>query len=403
MEKLLLVLVIILAVIGIAQIAKVYQLSISIGNKREEEISPAANKMNGRLLLFFCIALFSFFIWQLVAYQDVLLPVAASAHGAEVDTLLNFNWLILFIVFFIVNFLLFYFSYKYSYDPKRKAYYLAHNNKLELIWTVIPSIVLAIIIIYGLRTWNQITDFDGGEDAVTIELFSRQFDLTARYTGDDNELGDFNFIMTTGTNPLGILTNENVEVRAEELQAEIKKAEDEIANNILPDSQVEELEDKIGMRKRQLAKVIAYKESGRDFSASDDDIVVKGEFHIPVNREVRFNIRSSDVIHSAYMPHFIAQMNAVPGMTTYFKYTPTITTDSMRTILDDPDFEYILLCNKVCGSAHYNMQMNIIVDTEEDYQKWLLEQKTFAATQLGQVVPKPDNGKLEEERIIAEK
>ncbi len=403
MEKLLLVLVIILAVIGIAQIAKVYQLSISIGNKREEEISPTANKVNGRLLLLFCIALFAFFIWELFAYRHLLLPVAASAHGAEVDTLLNFNWAIIFTVFFIVNFLLFYFSYKYSYNAKRKAYYLAHNNKLELIWTVIPSIVLAIIIIYGLRTWNQITDFDGGEDSITIELYARQFDWTARYTGDDNELGDFNFTMITGTNPLGVITNENIDVRIEELQTEIEKNEEELLTSILPDSQVEEIEETIGMRRRQLARVLSFKEGGRDFSNADDDIIVKGEFHIPVNREVMFNIRSSDVIHSAFMPHFRAQMNAVPGMTTNFKYTPTITTDSMRTILDDPDFEYILLCNKVCGSAHYNMQMNIIVDSEENYQKWLLDQKTFAATQLGQVVPKPDTSRLEEERIIAEK
>jgi|SRR5690606_80888 len=403
MEKLLLVLVIILAVIGVAQIAKVYQLSMGIGNKREEEVSPRANKTNAALLLIFCIALFAFFIWELIDHQDALLPVAASAHGDEVDMLMNFNWLILFIVFFVVNFLLFYFSYKYAYNPNRKAYYLAHNNKLELIWTVIPSIVLAIIIIYGLRTWNEITDFEGGEDALTIELYGRQFDWTVRYPGDDNVLGDFNFTMTTGPNPLGVISNENLSGRIAELQEEIQKNEDDLANSILPDKRVKEIEERIGMRRRQLAKVIAYEKSGRDFSASDDDIIVRGEFHIPVNREVRFNIRAAEVIHSAYFPHFRAQMNAVPGMTTYFKFTPTITTDSMRTIVQDPDFNYILLCNKVCGSAHYNMQMDIIVDSEEDYEIWLMNQKTFASTMLGQVESTPVTGKLEEERIIAEK
>lgn len=403
MEKLLLVLVLILAVIGVAQIAKVYQLSMGIGNKREEEVSPRANKTNAILLIVFCFVLFAFFIWELIDHQDILLPVAASAHGQQVDTLMNFNWIIIFMVFFLVNFLLFFFSYKYAYSPNRKAFYLAHNNKLELIWTVIPSIVLAIIIIYGLRTWNEITDFNGGEDAITVELYGRQFDWTVRYPGDDNVLGDFNFTMTTGPNPLGVISNENLPVRIKELQDEIRKSEDELANSILPDSKAKELEEKIGMRRRQLAKVVAYEQSGRDFSASDDDIIVKGEFHIPVNREVRFNIRAADVIHSAYFPHFRAQMNAVPGMTTYFKFTPTITTDSMRTIVDDPDFNFILLCNKVCGSAHYNMQMDIIVDTEEDYEKWLLDQKTFAATMVGQIEKKPATGKLEEERIIAEK
>src|SRR5690606_13582324 len=129
-------------------------------------------------------------------------------------------------------------------------------------------------------------------------------------------------------------------------QEEIKQNEEQLVNSILPDNQVKEIEKRIGMRRRQLDKVIAYEQSGRDFSASDDDIIVRGEFHIPVNREVRFNIRAAEVIHSAYFPHFRAQMNAVPGMTTYFKFTPTITTDSMRTIVDDPDFNYVLLCNK---------------------------------------------------------
>ena len=402
MEKLLLILVIILAVIGIAQIAKVYQLSMHIGNKREEDVSPVANKINANLMIVFMVSLFAFFIWELIAYQDVLLPVAASEHGVELDMLMNFNWLILFIVFFGVNFLLFFYAKKYAYNPNRKAYYLAHNNKLELVWTVIPSIVLAIIIIYGLRTWNEITNFDGGEDSLVVELYARQFDWTARYPGDDDVLGDFNFTLTTGQNPLGVITNENIPLRIAELEAEISKNEDLIANSILPDKKVKELKEKIGMRRRQMAKIVAYKESGRDFSSSDDDVVVRGEFHIPIGKEVRFSIRAGDVIHSMFMPHFRAQMNAVPGMTTYFKFTPTITTDSMRTIVDDPEFHYVLLCNKVCGSAHYNMQMNIVVDTEEDYEKWLVNQKTFAATQVSAVETKPF-GKLEEERSIAGK
>lgn len=401
MEKLLLVLVIILAVIGIAQIAKVYQLSNKLSGKREEDISPVTNKVNGNLLLIFVICLFAFFIWELVHYQHVLLPVAASKHGVEVDRLLNFNWAIIFTVFFVVNFLLFYFAKKYAYNPNRKAYYLAHNNRLELIWTVIPSIVLAIIIIYGLRTWNRITD-KPDENAVEIELFGRQFDWTARYAGDDGVMGPSNFTMITGQNPLGIISDQNIPTRVQELKKEISDDKSTLENSILPDDKVSEIEKQIGMRNRQLARVLDFQNNGKDYTSSNDDIVVKGEFHIPVNRQVTFDIRASDVIHSAYMPHFRAQMNAVPGMTTHFKYTPTITTDSMRTIVGDPKFNYILLCNKVCGSAHYNMQMNIVVDTEEDYQKWMLDQKTFAATLVGQTQSSPDTVK-KEERIIAEK
>ena len=114
---------------------------------------------------------------------------------------------------------------------------------------------------------------------------------------------------------------------------------------------------------------------------------MKGEFHLPVGREVEFVFRSRDVIHSAYMPHFRAQMNTVPGVPTRFKMTPTITTDSMRTILDNPDFNYVLLCNKVCGAAHFNMQMAVVVETEEEYNAWLESQEEFIAEKPNTVDP----------------
>ena len=113
-------------------------------------------------------------------------------------------------------------------------------------------------------------------------------------------------------------------------------------------------------------------------------------------------MRSQDVLHSAYMPHFRAQMNCVPGMVTNFSFTPIYTTAEFRelpatiqkvseindirakksaeliakgqTALDPYTFDYLLLCNKICGASHYNMQMKIVVDTPDDYKKWLKEQ-----------------------------
>jgi cytochrome c oxidase subunit 2 len=100
------------------------------------------------------------------------------------------------------------------------------------------------------------------------------------------------------------------------------------------------------------------------------------------------------------MPHFRAQMNAVPGMITQFTFVPTITTDSMRTILNDPEFNYVLLCNKVCGSAHYNMQMTIVVEKEAAYEQWLAEQKTFVDNGT-QPEAAPEEEKIEEESQVA--
>lgn len=402
MEKLLIVFTIILAVVGVAQIAKVYQLSAELQKRREEDISPRSNRINANLLLLFVIALFGFFIYHLVAYSDVLLPVAASEHGAAVDTLLNINWGILFIVFFVVNFVLFFFSWKYVYNPNRKAYYFAHDNRLELIWTIIPSIALAFLIIYGLRTWNQIME-DPSEDALQVQLYAKQFDWTARYPGPDGQLGESNYLLITGQNPLGLITNETIEEKIAELRVDIEEDEERLATEIFPDSKVEELEDQIASKKRQIAKILDFKKGNKDFSTAYDDIIVKGEFHLPIRKDIDFQINSRDVIHSAYMPHFRAQMNAVPGMTTRFGFKPTITTDSMRTILEDEAFHYILLCNKVCGSAHYNMQMNVVVESEEKFQQWLSEQKPFVSPEDLKAKGDSEVDNVEEGSQLAEK
>ena len=102
------------------------------------------------------------------------------------------------------------------------------------------------------------------------------------------------------------------------------------------------------------------------------------------------------------MPHFRAQMNCVPGMTTMFHYVPSVTTEEMRknaqvianmnevnAVLAEKgeapvEFNYLLLCNKICGSSHYNMQMNIIVDEPAQYEEWLKKQKTVGASMTAQ-------------------
>jgi cytochrome c oxidase subunit 2 len=152
--------------------------------------------------------------------------------------------------------------------------------------------------------------------------------------------------------------------------------------NIMTEAAFEAKEDKLYRLERHRQRILEigdFNFAGElsAWNAGMDDQLVKGEFHLPIGREIEFVFRSRDVIHSAYMPHFRAQMNAVPGVPTRFKMTPIISTDSMRTILDDPDFNYILLCNKVCGAAHFNMQMKLVIESQEKYDAWLSEQDEF--------------------------
>ncbi len=342
--------VLVLVAIAVWQLAKIFELSqLTTGKKSDATIADDEdNKYNGYLLFAFLVFIYGITIFSFSKYGKMVLPMPASEHGVDYDRLMWISFAIIFVVQTITQFLLHYFGYKYRGAKGKKALFYADNDKLELIWTIIPVITLASLILYGLYSWTNIMDINEEGDPLVVELYAQQFNWTARYGGEDNVLGDASarLIDIDKANILGI---------------------DESDPNAV------------------------------------DDIIVK-ELHLPVGRKVNFYMRSQDVLHSAYMPHFRAQMNCVPGMVTQFSFTPTVTTEEMRLqpeIIDkvkrtnkiraeraaageensDPwEFDYVLLCNKICGKSHYNMQMKIIVESEEDFQKWLDSQKTFGET-----------------------
>ena len=232
-------------------------------------------------------------LWQFKYWGIHILPPASSLHGATIDTLMQVTSALILFVFFITQPILAWFTYKYRGNSKKSAYFFVHNNKLELAWTIIPSLVLTPLIIYGLNVWNDVTNFDTSDSKV-IELYAKQFNWTARYSGTDNTLGKANFKLVKGLNELGV----NME----------------------------------------------------DENAADD--IITREVHLVVDQPVLLKLRSQDVIHSAFLPHFRVQMNCVPGMSTQFGFTPTQTTEEMKE-QEGEDFDFVLLCNKICGAAHY--------------------------------------------------
>lgn len=386
--KLLILLVIILAVIAIAQLTKVYELSRSLRKNKEEEISAADNKLNANLMLVWMFLFFVGTVFLYVRYGDYL-PVAASEHGVDVDKLMNVNIWMVTVSFFIVNFFLFYFAWKYQFKKGRKAKFFAHDNRLEMLWTLVPGVLLAFVIVYGLITWNKITG-PASADAIQIELYSRQFDWTARYPGENKTFGSASYNLISTSNPLGLVSPDGIRAKLEELDAQIENVEHQLAENklmpLLPESYVATLEDKVSRLKRHKQRIADIDENSVNgmstWESGNDDRLVKGEMHIPVNKEIEFIFRSQDVIHSAFMPHFRSQMNSVPGVATRMKMTPTVTTAEMRKITGNDSFNYILLCNKVCGAAHFNMQMKIVVESEADYNAWVAKQKMFKAPEV---------------------
>ncbi len=387
--KLLVILVIVLAIIAIVQLTKVYELSRSLRKTDDEDYDTADNKMNANLLLVWMSVLFTGTIYLYVQYGNFL-PEAASEHGKEIDWLWDVNVWMITAVFFLMNGLLNIVSWKYRYRKGRKVKFMAHDNRLEMLWTLVPSFCMAFVIVFGLVTWNKITA-PASEDAVKIEIYSKQFDWTARYPGKDNTFGMVNYNLITNENAMGMVSRQEIANRLTALDEEIAAVTKQLADNgitpILPESYVEAQQEKIYKLERHKQRLMDLKETKigpqgiSEWEAGFDDQIIKGEVHIPVGQEVEFIFRSQDVIHSAYMPHFRAQMNTVPGQPTRFKMVPTITTAEMRDKLNNPEFDYVLLCNKVCGSAHFNMQMKVVVESPEDYAAWLKTVKAYNSSQ----------------------
>jgi cytochrome c oxidase subunit II len=312
---LLVLIVTVLAIVTIVRAVRILELSAILGGEREEKITESDNKFNAKMLMIFLFVGLGGMTYFTIDARKYLLPQAATIHGALTDSYLYMNFALIIVIFIITQILLFWYGYKYRYREGNRAYFYPDNHKLEFWWTAVPAVVLIGLIVYGLKLWNDITA-PAPKNAMVIELYGKQFDFTARYAGGDNVLGKSYYKWITDTNPLGV--NE------------------------------------------------------KDAASKDDKVAT--ELHFPVNTPIVLKLHSRDVIHSMYLPHLRSQMNAVPGMTTEMNFVTTITTDSMRVITNNPKFDYVLLCNKICGVAHYNMHMKVVIESADDFKKWYKEQ-----------------------------
>ncbi|TNF48664.1 MAG: cytochrome c oxidase subunit II [Bacteroidetes bacterium] len=376
-SKLIFLLVVVLGVVALAQLVRVYELSSKLRNRGEHEISTRDNNLNARLMLIFMILFYAGFIYLMLAYGWTGRGEAASEHGRDLDWLLNLNMIIITAVFFLTNTLLFVFTFKYVKKPGAKAFYYPHNNKLEMLWTVVPASVLAVIIILGLKSWNEATG-EAKDEAIRVELFSKQFDWTARYSGTDNKLGRFDYKLTLDNNELALMTTETIDSAINAMEngpTGIKMLESKLNDTkimLVPEDR-EKMEADLSRKERLIRLLYQMRErhDNKIDAMAWDDIIQKDTLYLCVNKNYEFNFRSKDVIHSAFFPHFRAQMNTVPGMTTRFKFKPEITTKDMRVKMNNEKFNYVLMCNKICGGAHYKMKMMVVVLPESEYKTWM--------------------------------
>lgn len=351
MTGILAILCLLLITIIVVQIGKVTELAAKI--RGEEEVEESANRRQSGYMLFFMVAFLIFTVVSAFYYRNYMLGYgphdAASEHGATLDSMFNTTLFFTGIVFIVTQILLFYFAWKYRMEKGRAALYMPHDNRLEVIWTAVPALVMTFLVVGGLDAWNEVMA-DMPEDAVSvlvpttedkteyleIEATGYQFAWDIRYPGEDGLLGTKNFRLISGANPLG--------------------------------------------------------QDWSDEKNLDDFLTT--EIVLPVNRWIRVRITAKDVLHNFYLPQFRVKMDAIPGLPTYFIFKPTMTSAQYVEALSEvpqyqemdpnnPDQElwenytFELACAELCGQGHFAMRRPVRVVEEAEYAAWARTQQSF--------------------------
>ena len=319
MSGLLLVILVILTYVILFQIAKSSEIIAQI--QGEEAYDKKRNNYLSYTMLGLLAIIFIGAYYCHKYLMPMMLPKAASNHGEQYDWLYDVTTILTLVVFFGTHILLFIFAYIYRRKEGKVPFHFAHNNKLEVVWTTIPALTLAVLIGLGLKTWFTMTS-DAPKGSMRIEIIGKQFNWITRYPGKDGVLGKRYF------------TNINEK------------------DNIL----------------------------GLDWDEQkthDDIVIPNGELHLVKGKPVELIIGSRDVVHDVGLPHFRMKMDAVPGITSRMWFTPTITTEEMKQITGNPDFVYEISCDQMCGKGHYSMRGVVIVETQAEYDSWLRKQQSY--------------------------
>ena len=310
---------VVLVFIVIYQIARAGELATIL--KGEEKVAASTNKfMAWFWVAFFILGMIG--IYKCHQYlMPMMLPESASLEGRNYDQMMFITLCITGAVFLATHIMLFFFAFKYQAREGRKAYFYSHNNKLEVLWTTIPALVLLVLVVFGLKNWMSITS-KAPDNALVVEVVGKQFNFIVRYPGPDGVFGQKNFrLISDVNNPLGLDWNDK---------------------------------------------------------ASHDDIIIEtGELHIIKDVPAKLVLGSRDVIHNVGLSHFRFKMDCVPGIVTTMWFTPTITSDEMKEITKNPNFVYEIACSEMCGKSHFSMRGTVIVQTQEDYDTWIKEQKSY--------------------------
>lgn len=373
-----------------------------------------ANNINAFLLMAFLVVGLGFVVWEFIEHgKHTKVYNSSSEHGVDYDSMFLITLILTGIVFVITQVALFGYSFKYRSSETRKATYYSHNNKLEIFWTIIPAIVLTVLVLKGYSAWSYMMyDSEEKSKAKEIEVYAYQFGWSARYPGADGKFGAHSFNYISGTNDMGLAVESEVEKLKEELKQDtiiinrkienqhvliaelnaqvealkrkgdfknVKAVEKEI-NEIKSGGYEAELKSAFRRKSKQLERMAAMESNPEEkkalFSGTVHDDIIAKQIVLLKGEPIKLKFRARDVIHSAFLPDFRVQMNCVPGMSTEFTFTPTKSTEEIRKEKGDEEYDYYLFCNKICGQAHFNMKIKVVVvESKREYYDWLVTQK----------------------------
>lgn len=278
-------------------------------------------------------------ILVLIVIASVLFHLLAPWHAAppasnwaSIDTTLFITLIISGIFFIAITVFMAVAVMRFRHKEGSRAAYQPENKRLEFWLIVVTSIGIAGMLAPGLVVYNDFIRVP--KNAYELEVVSQQWQWAYRFPGQDGKLGKSDIKFVDSVNPLGL--------------------------------------------------------DPKDPAGQDDVLIKSNEVHLPLNQPVKVLLRSKDVLHNFYIPQIRSKMDMVPGMVSYFWFTPTVIG------------KYEVLCAEYCGVGHYNMRGHMIVEEQGAFDQWLNSQPTFAQTLTTAAKPSQDSV-LEKGRLLVEK
>ena len=247
------------------------------------------------------------------------LPALASAQGGQIDSLIGWMHIFMFILFIGWGRFLAYVLIRFRRSRQPVADYTGVKSHTSSYLEIAVAIVEAVLLVgFSIPLWAARVDrLPSENEALVVQVTAEQFAWNIHYAGPDGKFGRTDIsLIDVQANPLGLDRND---------------------------------------------------------PAAKDDVTTLNQLYLPVNRPVIVKLRSKDMIHSFGVPEFRVKQDAVPGLTIPIWFTPNVTTADMRTRTGNAEFQYEIACAQLCGLGHYRMRGFVTVQSADEFQKWLEE------------------------------